>query len=75
MRTGPATVAITAEDAIELSELLDFVADWVRAAPATVACDFARFVGAGSDYSTAELHRRLVGFSSLLLAAHKAATR
>jgi hypothetical protein len=59
-------VSIPADDAIELSELLDFLADWLTTAPRMVACDFERFVGAES-YSIDELRSRLGRWSNRLL--------
>jgi len=75
MKTGPDKITLSAEEAFELSELLDFVACWVRSAPPTLAWEFASFVGEESDYSLTELSERLVFFASLLLTAHKAGAR
>ncbi len=61
------TVTIPADVAIELSELLDFLADWLRSAPRMVSCDFERFVG-WDDYGIEELRTTLGRWSDRLLA-------
>lgn len=60
------TVSVPADDAIELSELLDFISDWLTSAPRMVACDFERFVGADA-YSIEELRSTLGRWSNRLL--------
>jgi hypothetical protein len=59
-------ISVVADDAIELAELLDFIADWLTSAPRMVACDFERFVGA-DDYTVAELRTCLTRWSTKLL--------
>lgn len=64
--TGTETVSIDAGAAIELSEVLDFIADWLTTAPRMVACDLERFAGS-DDYTVDELARTLGRWSSHLL--------
>lgn len=71
MRTDPTpidteTVSIDADAAIELSELLDFIADWLTSAPRMVGCDFERFVGADA-YTIDELRTTLGRWATHLL--------
>jgi hypothetical protein len=54
------------DDAVELSELLEFICDWLTSAPRIVRCDLERFVGA-EDYSIDELRATLSGWSARLL--------
>lgn len=61
------TVTIPAAVANELSELLDFLSDWLRSAPRMVSCDFERFVGSDA-YSIEELRSTLGRWSDRLLA-------
>lgn len=62
------TVGIDIDDAIELSELLDFISDWLTSAPRMVRADFERFVGADA-YSIDELRATLAAWSNRLLTA------
>ena len=61
------TVTIDADAAIELSEMLDFISDWLSSAPRLVGCDFERFVGA-DGYTIDELKATLGRWSNRLLA-------
>jgi hypothetical protein len=65
--TDTETVSVDADAAIELSELLDFISDWLTSAPRMVSCDFERFVGA-DGYTIDELRATLGRWSTRLLA-------
>ena len=52
-------------DALELSEVLDYLHDWLRGADAAVHDDLRRF--AGDQQATQLLQRRLTVFSQLLV--------
>jgi hypothetical protein len=65
--TNTETVTIDADAAIELSEMLDFIADWLTSAPRMISCDFERFVGA-DGYTIDELKVTLGRWSNRLLA-------
>ena len=52
-------------DALELSEVLDYLHDWLRGAGAAVHDDLHRF--AGDQQATQLLQRRLTVFSQLLV--------
>lgn len=52
-------------DALELSEVLDYLQDWLRGAGAAVHEDLHRF--AGDQHATQLLQRRLTVFSQLLV--------
>ena len=52
-------------DALELSEVLDYLRDWLRGAGAAVHEDLHRF--AGDQQATQLIQRRLTVFSELLV--------
>ena len=52
-------------DALELSEVLDYLQDWLRGAGAAVHEDLHRF--AGDQQATQLIQRRLTVFSQLLV--------
>ena len=52
-------------DALELSEVLDYLRDWLRGADAAVHEDLHRF--AGDQQATQLIQRRLTVFSELLV--------
>lgn len=62
-----ATIRIDVDDAIELSEVLGFVSDWLTNARGVVGDDFERFVGS-HRYPMADLASDLSRWSTRLLA-------
>jgi hypothetical protein len=58
-------VTVSVDHAIELGELLEFVSDWLGAAPPAVAASLSDFVGA-PGYDVADLRADLTRFSFLL---------
>jgi hypothetical protein len=66
------TVTLDMGDAIELSEMLDYLADWLRTAGDDVRADLARFAldHTAPGYLPAELTR----FSRLLIFGHDGTT-
>jgi hypothetical protein len=66
------TVTLDMGDAIELSEMLDYLADWLRIAGHDVRADLARFAldHTAPGYLPGELTR----FSRLLIFGHDATT-
>ncbi|MBW3648790.1 MAG: hypothetical protein KY440_13650 [Actinobacteria bacterium] len=68
MRTARCTIgSVTLDliDAMELSEVLDYLHDWLRGANAAVHDDLHRF--AGDQQATQLIQRRLMAFSHLLV--------
>jgi len=59
------TVTLDMVDAMELSEILDYLADWLRTSSDAVHADLARF--ALDPAAPRDLSRALSGFSRLLL--------
>ncbi len=64
-KTGNATITLDLLDALELSEVLDYLQDWLRGAGAAVHEDLHRF--AGDQQATQLIQRRLTVFSQLLV--------
>ena len=67
MKARCTTDSLTLEliDALELSEVLDYLRDWLRGASAAVGEDLRRF--AGDQQATQLIERRLSAFSQLLV--------
>ena len=67
MKARCTTDSLTLEliDALELSEVLDYLQDWLRGAGAAVHEDLHRF--AGDRQATQLIQRRLTVFSQLLV--------
>jgi hypothetical protein len=58
-------VWLSAEDAVELAEMLEFLHDWTSYIPAVLTESLARFVG-GDGYGLDELRADLARFAFLV---------
>ena len=66
VRLGTVTLAMT--DAIELSEVLDYLAQWLEVADDSVRADLAAF--AWDEGAMPMVRQRLASFSRLLVCGH-----
>lgn len=59
-------ICLSAEDAVELAELLEFLADWIEHNTARADRALIPFVSWGSGYDAADLRADLARFAFLL---------
>lgn len=64
-KTGNGTITLDLLDALELSEVLDYLRDWLTAAGEHVQADLNRF--GGDDHATRTVCSRLSAFTELIV--------